>query len=573
MKTRTLVSALPLSTLLISVLLAGCSNDTDENAGASATSTEPVAGSAAVATAVPAASPRPNILLIISDDIGIDVNSSMYPGLIEGLAAKYGPEGLNHPQFSAITGKPASTPNLNQLARQGMAFTNTWAQPFCSPTRASILTGLFAAKAEVLTYADPLDQHYTSFVQMLKDEGGYSTGLFGKWHLAGLPGKDASYPGMKPKEAGFDIFKGNMHAALKTYWDYDYMVQDATTPANEWRNEAPPVKELPGIAPTTYGPVVKVADAIEWITAQEAGNPDKPWFTWLAFNLSHATTQQQPSAMMVPNADTLDAVSLKEMQDCGGEFGTQNTGTCSGEALMRAMTNSLDTIVGKMLSAVDALDPNTYVIFIGDNGTPMYGRPGLDFIDNMYITRTGRGKGTTYESGARVPFVIRGPNIGANGVSTEYVHASDIFSTTLALAGLSIPETVSNHDGSGTLAVDAVSLAPILFEGAATVRDPSEGYITTESLNLMTNSSRQVAARNASYKVVCSETTELDACEFFNLIDDPLEEFALVKPDSCSAEASVRWTTADPQWHFCRLNDVIATQSFLHTAADAANQP
>ena len=137
--------------------------------------------------------------------------------LVQRVARQYGPQGRKHPAYAAIEGRPAATPNLDQLAREGVRFANTWAQPFCSPTRASILTGLFASKANVLNYTDPLSQHYASFVQRLKDSGGYHTGLFGKWHLAGMPGSDASYPGMKPKEAGFEFFRGNMHAALKTY--------------------------------------------------------------------------------------------------------------------------------------------------------------------------------------------------------------------------------------------------------------------------------------------------------------------------------------------------------------------
>src|SRR5690606_37956384 len=193
---------------------------------------------------------------------------------------------------------------------------------------------LFASKANVLTYADPLSQRHTSFVQLLKDRAGYSTALFGKWHLAGLPGNPVSYPGMKPKEAGFELFKGNMHAAIRTYWSYEYQVQDADTPANEWRTEAPPEKSLPDIAPTTFAPVVKVADAIEWLTAREEAEPDKPWCVWLAYNLSHATAQQRPSAMAVPNAYTLDKQSYEEMKACGGEFGSSNVGSCSGEALM-----------------------------------------------------------------------------------------------------------------------------------------------------------------------------------------------------------------------------------------------
>jgi len=506
---------------------------------------------------------RPNILLIIMDDVGMDVTTDMYPGLIDDLTKKYGPGGLNHPGYRAINGSPASTPNLDRLAEQGMVFANTWAQPFCSPTRASILTGLFAVKANVLTYADPLAQTYTSFVQKLKDDGGYSTAIFGKWHLAGLPSATSNYLGMKPKEAGFDLFKGNMHAAIKTYFDWDYMVQDADTPANQWRTGSPPTKSLPGIAPTTFSPVVQVADTLEWITARKTSTPDKPWFAWMAFNLSHATTQAQPSSMVVPNADTLDARSLTEMKKCGGTFGSANVGSCTGESLMRAMTNSLDTIVGKLLDKVDSLDPNTYIIVLGDNGTPMYGRPNQDYIDNMYITKKGRGKGTAYESGARVSLAIRGPRIPASSRNGEYVHVADLFSTILSIAGLKAPEKVPNRDNSGLQSVDSVSLAPILFDKAATVRDPNQGYLLTESLNLMTNSTRQVGARNATYKVVCTEKVNASACEFFNLITDPLEEYPLPKPDSCTNYTNGTWKPADVRWHYCRLTDVVATQSFL----------
>ncbi len=511
------------------------------------------------------ASKRPNILLIISDDFGVDVTSGMYPGLIDNLTEKYGPSGRNHPDYKAIQGRPASTPRLDQLGREGMIFTNAWAHPFCSPTRAAILTGLFSKKARVLTYADALTQNHTSFVQKLKDEGGYSTGLFGKWHLAGLPGNGGApdYPGMKPKEAGFEIFKGNMHAAIATYWEYDYQIQDTETPANEWRTETAPERSLPGIAPTKFAPVVKVADAIEWITEREKENPDKPWFAWLAFNLSHATIIQRPSAMAVPNADTMDKQSLAEMQACGAEFGSNNTGTCSGESLMRAMTNAMDTVTGKLLDAVQALDPNTYVIFVGDNGTPMYGRPNLDFIDNMYITRKGRGKGTAYESGARVPMAVKGPGIKAGSRNEEFVHSADLFSTTLALAGLDVPERVNNNEGTGSVSLDGISLTPLLFNDKRTVRDPNKGYVFTESVNLMTGGTQHVGARNAGFKVVCVGGSEDSNCEFYNLADDPLEEYPLEKPDSCKAYTDGSWSPEDSEWHYCRLREVVREYSYL----------
>lgn len=507
------------------------------------------------------ASHRPNIVLVIADDVGIDATTGMYPSMIDDLEKGYGPSGRNHPEYRTIAGRPASTPVLDKFSRQGMRFSHVWAHPFCSPTRAAMLTGLFAAKTKVTTYADALSPKHTSFVQILKDEAGYRTAVFGKWHMAGLPGRPVDYPGMKPKQAGFDLFRGNLHAAINSYWDYDYQVQDAATPADTWRTEPMPTRSLPGIAPTNYAPVVKVADAIEWIKAKEVEAPDKPWFAWVAFNLSHTTARQQPSAMCVPNADTLDAISYKEMKECGGAFGSNNVGKCSGEALNRAMTNSLDTIFGKLLGAVDAIDSNTYVIFVSDNGTPMYNRPNLDFIDNMYITRKGRGKGTAFESGALVPMAIRGPGIAANSQSDDIVHVADLFSTVLSLAGLTPPKTVADSDGAIKAPLDAVSLTPLLFKKAKNVRDPNKGYILTETKNLMTGGTRMVGARNATYKVVCTDNP--GNCMFYDIAKDPLEEYPLAKPEGCADYASGKWSPRDPQWHYCLLTDVVARESFL----------
>ena len=501
---------------------------------------------------------KPNILLIIADDIGLDTTTGMAPGLIDSLVEQYGPSGHDHSNHEAIAGHPASTPVLDEFARDGMVFTNAWAQPFCSPTRASILTGLFSSRTNVLTPADPLSQNHLSFVEILKDEGNYSSAIIGKWHMAGVQGGADRFPGMKPLEAGFDLFKGNFGAAIGTYWRYEYHVQDDATAPTEWRTEPAPERSLPGIAPTTYAAVAKGADTIEWIEAQEAANPDKPWFVWLAFNLAHATAQREPSQMIIPNADTLDAVTRAEIEACGGKFGTAELGECSGEAVNRAMTNSMDTVIGKVLEAVDRLDPNTYVIYIGDNGTPMYGRPGLNFIDNMYITRAGRGKGTAYESGARVPIAVRGPRVEAGRHSTEFVHAADLFSTILDLAGLEVPARVPNRQGTAQIDLDAVSLAPMLLGRASSVRDPNQAYLLTETA---TGARQQVGARNGAYKVVCMNDAQ--SCEFYDLVNDPLEEYPLDKPGDCAKYADRTWTAADREWHYCRLTEVVATESFF----------
>ena len=510
---------------------------------------------------------RPNILLIIGDDIGIDVTTDMYPGLVDSLVKQYGPSGHNHPNYQMIDGRPASTPTLNSLAKAGMRFTHAWMNPFCSPTRTSILTGLYAAKTQVLDYTNWLSQNHHSFVRDLKEKGGYSTAVFGKWHMAGL----GKYPGMKPKEAGFDLYLGNLNGGIETYWEWDYHIQDGASAPSEYRTEKAPVRSLPGVAPTTYAPVVNAADALKWITEQKSKNPDKPWFVWLAFNLSHITGKQDPNPMVVPNIDTMDEVAIKEMKACGGTFGSANVGSCSSEALMRGMTNSMDTIIGKVLDVVDKLDPNTYVIYLGDNGTWMFG-PRREFIDNMYITRRGRSKGTAYESGARVSMVIRGPRIPANSQCDVPIHGVDLFATILELAGLDVPKIVPNRTGDGTVAVDSVSLTPILFKGAKSLRDPNTGYLLTETVNPVMNNQRQAGARNAKYKVICTENAETPNCIFYNLIDDPLEEYPLAKPDSCANYKNGIWTTAVPEWHFCRLQEVIGKESFLASSKKTNGQ-
>jgi arylsulfatase A-like enzyme len=222
---------------------------------------------------------------------------------------------------------------------------------------------------------------------------------------------------------------------------------------------------------------------------------------------------------------------------------------------MRAMTNSMDTVIGKVLQAVDLIPSDTYVIFIGDNGT------WSTVMDNMYITRTGRGKTTPYESGARVPMAIRGPGITPGSQSSEFVHAADLFSTCLQLAGLeAAPEGLVYRDYTGTpVELDAASLTPILFDSTSAVRDPDYGYLLTE----VGWNGNKVGSRNATYKVICNTNTANANCTFYNLVTDPLEEYPLTKPTSCTNYTNGTWTPSDPRWHYCRLVEVINTYSIF----------
>ena len=401
---------------------------------------------AAPAQAQEAAAAKPNILLVVLDDVGLDMTTGILPGEVDRMVEKYGPNGLNHPNYTRIEGAPASTPVLNALAQQSLVFANAWAEPFCSPTRAAMLTGLYPERTGVLDYTDWLTQSHFSIATLMHDQG-YATALIGKWHLAGLndirpdapPQEGPLYPGMKPKEAGFDLFMGDLNGALPDYWEYNVLTQDADTSASEWRVEVQAPRSLPGIAPTTFAPVVKIADTIDWITQQETNDPDKPWFAWLAFNMPHILPGQPP--VVVPNKDTLDSFAIAEMEACGGQFGSVNIGDCSPASLNRAMATATDTVLSHLLETVDELDPNTVVIVLADNGTGQYGPPAMNFLDNLYITYDDRGKGSAFESGVRVPMMVRGPGVEA-GRNDAVVHAVDLFSTIAELGGATPPERV-----------------------------------------------------------------------------------------------------------------------------------
>jgi len=158
--------------------------------------------------------------------------------------------------------------------------------------------------------------------------------------------------------------------------------------------------------------------------------------------------------------------------------------------------------------------------------------------------------------------IVKGPGI-TPGSSHEFASAADVFPTSLSLAGLATPAEVSNSEGTGMLPLDSVSLTPILQGQADHVRDPDAGYLLTETSNLMTGGTLHLGARNASHKIVCIGGVNSEACEFYDLGADPLEEFPLPIPESCEAFESGTWTPADEPWHYCRLTEVVADHSFM----------
>ena len=100
------------------------------------------------------------------------------------------------------------------------------------------------------------------------------------------------------------------------------------------------------------------------------------------------------------------------------------------------------------------------------------------------------------------------------------------------------------------------------FGGKDTVRDPDKGYVLTESINLMTGGTPHIGARNRNYKLVCAGGNEPENCEFYNLENDPLEEYPLPKPDSCAGYSDGSLTKASPEWNYCRLMEVVKDYAY-----------
>lgn len=188
---------------------------------------------------------KPNILLIIADDMGIDVT----PGYALGEV------------------KPAM-PNLSDLISTGITFNNVWSNPVCTPTRAAMITGKFGFRTDMLEPGDELAVSETSIQRFLTDENtNYANAVIGKWHI----GNDLNHPA----SIGVDHFAGFLSGgAVPSYTDWDYVENGATTSTTDYTT-------------TKFTDV-----AIDWIDEQT-----DPWFLWLSYNAPHVPFHLPPNEL------------------------------------------------------------------------------------------------------------------------------------------------------------------------------------------------------------------------------------------------------------------------------------
>lgn len=329
-----------------------------------------------------------NVLLIIADDYGAD---SM------GI-------------FSS-TLDTAPTPNLDNLAANGVRFTQCWGNPICAPSRASLLTGRHGFRTGVGTPGDAIDLSESTIADAF-NSGGFGTACIGKWHLA----NNQNGGNFNPNMMGFDHYSGPVTGGgINNYFSWPKVVDGQAQQPNV----------------STYATTENVNDALAWIGGQQ-----NDWFLWLAFNAPHTPYHLPPA-------------NLHSYNNLSGTNADINNNPLP---YYQASIEAMDTEIGRLLNSIDpAVLADTTVIFIGDNGTPTTVSP-----------RTVRGfKSSLWEGGVHVPCIVSGPAVsGSLGRSNdETIMFVDFFKTMLEAAGL----TVGDHVPAGA-ATDSISFAAHLTD-------------------------------------------------------------------------------------------------------------
>lgn len=319
---------------------------------------------------------KPNVLFIVGDDMGY---------------ADVGFHGC----------KDIPTPNLDALAASGVRFTNGYVTgPYCSPTRAGLMTGRyqqrFGHEFNPGGNDSGLPLTETMIAKRLQDSG-YQTGLVGKWHLG-------SQHAMQPQQRGFGEFFGFLGGA------HDYFAKNGILRGNEQVAELDHTTDAFG------------REAAAFIERHQG----KPWFLYLAFNAVHTPMQATPERLA-----KMAAITDKQRRTYA--------------AMMLAMDDAIGVVRAKL--AATGQEQNTLVIFISDNGGPTMQGVTVNGSNNAPLRGSKR---TTLEGGIRVPFVMSWPAKLKPAVYEKPVIQLDLTATALIASG---------HESTG----DGVNLLPHLL--------------------------------------------------------------------------------------------------------------
>ena len=344
-------------------------------------------GACAVPLAVSAAATRrPNVVLLVSDDQGF------------GDLSLHGNPTLN-------------TPNLDRIAQEGVEFTQFHVNPVCSPTRASLLTGRYCYRTGVVDTYLGRSMMYNDEITLAEvlRASGYTTGIFGKWHLGD------HYP-MRPTEHGFEeclVHQGGGISQPSDPPEGNSYFNPRLTHNNEPEQRA------------GYCTDVFFDAAMQFIEA----NRDRPFFAYVATNAPHVPLQVEESF-------------VKPFREAGVDETTART---------YGMVANLDQNVGRLLAHLAKLDleQDTILVYLSDNGpTPARFNAGMRGI-----------KGTVYEGGIRVPFFLRWPRTVPPGRKVDRIAGHiDLFPTLIEACEARPPADRK---------IDGMSLLPLIRSHAA----------------------------------------------------------------------------------------------------------
>ncbi|MCA9231207.1 MAG: arylsulfatase [Planctomycetales bacterium] len=428
-----------------------------------------------------AAAERPNIILIVADDLG------------------YGELGCYGQQI-------IETPNIDRLANEGMRFTQFYSgAPVCAPARCMLMTGYHSGHAYVRNNGDlknaeelkqqigwefpgqtPLPAEAVTIAELLKDAG-YATAAAGKWGLGqfGTTGD--------PNLQGFDLFYGyNCQRHAHNHY-----------PRFLWRNR---VKEpQPGNTRTLYGETYSQDQFTKVATEFIRDHQDQPFFLFLPFVIPHLGIQAPAESL----ARYQGKIPEEEYKHRGY---IQHPYPRAGYA---AMVTHMDGAVGQITQLVKelGLDENTIVMFTSDNG-PAEER--LAGSDSKFFNSAGplRGrKGSVNEGGIRVPLVARWPGHIAAGQTSDLQAAFwDFLPTLCDIADLPTPA-----------GIDGLSIAPTLLDN---VEQTTHDYLYWE----FPAYGGQQAIRQGDWKAVRQNISQGNMeIQLFNLADDIAEQRDLAK--------------------------------------------
>lgn len=369
---------------------------------------------------VAAASAQPNIVFILADDLG------------------YGDVHCLNPQRGKI-----ATPNLDQLAAQGMIFTDAHSgSSVCTPTRYGVLTGRYAWRSRLQQgvldgYVPPLIAADRLTVPKLLRQQGYHSACLGKWHLGfTIEGAGKSGGRKQAAEAGAGKFAGAPLSSRTTDgpttrgFDYFYGFHHARMMASVFENDrvtelVQPVDMLPKLTRRAVGYIA------------ERAKTGQPFFLYLALNSPHTP--------IVPTKDWLGKSGLGDYAD---------------------FVMETDWAVGEVLAAIEqsGVASNTLVIFTSDNGCSPAAKVSELEVKGHFPSAQFRGyKADIWDGGHRIPFLVRWPGQVKAGVRNGAVIClTDFMATAADLLGAKLPATAAE---------DSFSFLPELLGTGRTRRD------------------------------------------------------------------------------------------------------